>query len=243
MSLTAAAYLAAAADLPLLDPAHLPFRRAVVVAPHPDDESLGCGTLLAALAASNGAARVVFLTDGGASHPDSRAWPRQRLAALRRAEALAALTDLGHAAEAALFLDLPDAEAPALGEPGFAGAVAAVAAAAEAIDAEALAVTWRHDPHRDHEAAHAIARGAAGGRRLLEYPIWGWNLPAETVVAEAPPRGFRLDPTPHATAKRRAVGRHRSQLGLVVADDPGGFALDPPTLARFEGPEIFLEAP
>ena len=242
MSISAAAYLAAAAELPLLEASDLPFRRAVVVAPHPDDESLGCGTLLAALAASGGAVRVVFLTDGGASHPSSGTWPRQRLAHLRRTEALAALAELGHGPEAALFLDLPDAAAPGPGEAGFAAAVAAVAREAVRIDAEALVVTWRHDPHRDHEAAYAVARGAAGGRRLLEYPIWGWNLPAATVVAEAPPRGFRLDPTPHASAKRRAVERHRSQLGLVVADDPGGFALDPAVLARFEAPEIFLEA-
>ncbi len=44
----------------------------VVLAPHPDDESLGCGALLAAAFAGKGA-RVVCLTDGSGSHPGSRA--------------------------------------------------------------------------------------------------------------------------------------------------------------------------
>jgi len=38
---------------------------ALAIAPHPDDEVLGCGGLLAQLAASGAAVRVLFLSDGG----------------------------------------------------------------------------------------------------------------------------------------------------------------------------------
>ena len=38
---------------------------ALVLAPHQDDEVLGCGGLLAQLAAAGGAVRVLFLSDGG----------------------------------------------------------------------------------------------------------------------------------------------------------------------------------
>ncbi|RYF32509.1 MAG: hypothetical protein EOO26_11285, partial [Comamonadaceae bacterium] len=60
-------------------------RRAVVVAPHPDDEVLSVGGLLAMLS-NNGAARsddfvvtAITVTDGAASHTGSLEWPRSRL--------------------------------------------------------------------------------------------------------------------------------------------------------------------
>ena len=43
-------------------------RPLLVLAPHPDDESLGCGALLAHGLAGPGA-HVACLTDGAASHP------------------------------------------------------------------------------------------------------------------------------------------------------------------------------
>ena len=47
-------------------------KKILVVAPHPDDESLGCGGLIAKLAASGSAFCVLFVTDGGASHRTRR---------------------------------------------------------------------------------------------------------------------------------------------------------------------------
>lgn len=70
-------------------------RKALVVAPHPDDESLGCGGLLAMLAQRDCEVAVIFVTDGGASHPHSVSWSRTRLASKRQDEANAALLELG----------------------------------------------------------------------------------------------------------------------------------------------------
>ena len=87
----------------LIDPERHPLRpgdsvrtlgRTVVLAPHPDDESLGCGGLLARLAAHGVPARVVVVTDGAQSHPGSAAYPPERLRALREAEARAAVAAL-----------------------------------------------------------------------------------------------------------------------------------------------------
>src|SRR5690606_16204888 len=61
------------AAVTLVDPLSLPARRITVIAPHPDDESLGCGGLIAALAADGRAVQVVFVTDGAGSHPNSAA--------------------------------------------------------------------------------------------------------------------------------------------------------------------------
>ncbi|RYF32212.1 MAG: PIG-L family deacetylase, partial [Comamonadaceae bacterium] len=90
------------ARMPLATPAQLvpPGARAVVVAPHPDDEVLSVGGLLAMLS-NNGAARsddfvvtVIAVTDGAASHTGSLEWPRSRLLRERPRETERALAQL-----------------------------------------------------------------------------------------------------------------------------------------------------
>ena len=85
-------------------------RRVLVVAPHHDDEVLGCGGLLAQLAASGARIRVLFLTDGAAG-PGAPGEPDEvrAYAARRRAESARALEALGlSGADAGEHLELPD---------------------------------------------------------------------------------------------------------------------------------------
>ncbi len=73
----------------LLDAAHsfqfrplreqLEDRPFVVVAPHPDDESLACGGLIADACRQGLRGKVVIVSDGVGSHPNSRAYPPDRL--------------------------------------------------------------------------------------------------------------------------------------------------------------------
>lgn len=253
----AGAWLAAAErDLPLTaDLAALlgPSGGALVVAPHPDDESLGCGGLLAACAAAGRPARVVVVSDGAGSHPGSRAWPRDRLVAQRQAEARAAVAALGlDPARDILFLGQPDTAVPMAGA-GFDAAVAALVRGAGPAPGSVFA-PWRHDPHRDHTASFAIAAAAMqawpASTRLLAYPVWGlafahpipgFPLPPEPLLP-APPRGFRLDVTRHLPAKRRAVMAHASQVTALIEDDPAGFRLPAAALdLAFRPFELYLE--
>ncbi|UFN46900.1 PIG-L family deacetylase [Roseomonas sp. OT10] len=242
----AADWLRAAEALPLagLD-ALLPSGSALVLAPHPDDESLGCGGLLAALAAAGRPGRVVVMSDGAGSHPNSRTHPAPVLRALRRAEATEAVRALG--TPPPVFLDWPDGDVPIEG-PRFDRAVRAVAMAAEGFDT--LVATIPLDPHKDHVATWAIARAVAArsGLRLLGYPVWSWRhlypaiAPVEPVELPAPPRGRRLDVAAHLPAKRRAVAAHRSQTTRLIADDPDGFVLNEAVLAVLLRPyELYLE--
>jgi LmbE family N-acetylglucosaminyl deacetylase len=240
----AADFLAAAEALPFVGlDALVGSGGLVVVAPHPDDESLGCGGLIAAARAQGRPVRLVVVSDGCGSHPNSRAYPPARLRALREAETRDAAAALGLPAADVQFLGLPDARVPGTG-PQAAAAARAIAAAAHAVGAGAVFVTWRHDPHCDHAAAAALvdlARPAMPGVRVLAYPVWGWTLPAQTEVGP-PPRGARLDVTANLAAKARAVAAHRSQTTGLIDDDPTGFRLDATMLARFARPfEIFLE--
>jgi choline dehydrogenase-like flavoprotein len=52
----------------------------VVLAPHQDDETLGCGGLLSAASEAGLKPRVIYLSDGGASHRNSPTWVLDKLA-------------------------------------------------------------------------------------------------------------------------------------------------------------------
>lgn len=231
-------------NLPLVTLDELGMSGLVIVAPHPDDESLGCGGLIASARAAGIDVRIVVVSDGTGSHPNSQEYPHNRLRALRESEALAAVSELGVSADAVQFLRLPDRSVPSVG-PEAEAAIKAIAVAADACKASHMAVTWQHDPHRDHRATFALATAARDHRsnlRLLAYPIWGFTLPPDEVLDDTRPRGFRFDMEDHLPAKRHAIAAHRSQISRLISDDPHGFMLSPADLARFNRPyEIYLD--
>ena len=217
----------------------------LILAPHPDDESLGCGGLIAASVQAGAPPFVLVLTDGTGSHPGSRTHPPRRLRSLREQEALDAVTILGLGPDRLGFLGLVDTQSPMDG-PAFDAAVTAVAALAIRTGAGSVLAPWAHDPHSDHESAHRIATAAAheAGLVHLSYPVWGWTLPPDAELASAAPQGFRLDITAQLPLKRRAIAAHRSQYAGLITDDPGGFVLPPGLLAVFDRPyETFVTPP
>lgn len=214
----------------------------LVLAPHPDDETLGCGGLIAQAAASGQGVHVLVLTDGTGSHPDSAAYPAPRLRRVREGESREAARVLGLAPERVAFLGLRDTRAPKAG-PAAERAAAAIAAHAVQCGARVFFSAWRHDPHGDHLAGSILARRAAAltGAALFEYPVWGWTLPGRRLLPADPISGFRLDISAQVAAKRRAIACHRSQLGQVITDDPGGFTMAPGFVDLFTSPvETFV---
>ena len=220
----------------------------LVLSPHPDDETLGCGGLLAAAGKAGIPAYVMILTDGAASHPRSRSYPPARLTALRRDEARRAVACLGMLEDHLRFLDLPDAATPSAGAD-FDAAVEAIVRLARETEAATLFVTWGHDPHCDHETACAMARVAqsilAAGRpgfRLWAYPVWGLHLPEDAAIDQDRPTGFRLDIEDERDAKLRAIQCYASQMTDLIDDDPDAFCFTPAQLSPFLGDrEIYFE--
>ena len=239
----------------VLDAAHsFPFRPlremledrpSIVVAPHPDDESLGCGGLIVDAGRQAIRGKVVIVSDGAGSHPNSKAYPPDRLTALREEEAKRAGAELGLKPEDMLFLRLPDRLVPFEGEEAE-RAIGAIADYVREIGAGSLFVSWRYDPHCDHEACYRIARAVqrrAGKVRLFEYVVWGHTLPPSTEV-DPIRSGFRISIDHEAQEKkRRAIAAHRSQTTDLIDDDPAGFLFSQIDLAHFEGPyEFFFES-
>ncbi len=172
--------------------------RAVVVAPHPDDEILMVGGLLQQLSRVGRAVLLIAVTDGTASHAGSPIWPPERLARERPMESRAALQKLGLRSVAMLRLGLPDGALSRL-RLGLADQLARVLAPTDVVF-----TTWRHDGHPDHEAAGYACAAAAHrvGAALVEVPVWGWHWghPGDVRFPWHRARRFDLD---EATVQRK----------------------------------------
>jgi LmbE family N-acetylglucosaminyl deacetylase len=240
----AGTFLAAARSLPFADVMEITEGRALVLAPHPDDESLGCGGLIAECCARGTPPVVAVLTDGAASHPHSATWPPPRLRALRQRETIAATGLLGLHPDNVVFLGYPDTRAPAEGE-ALAEAAERVAMLLREHGCRSVLASWRHDPHCDHLAAHRIAALAArrAGVAHRSFPVWGLTLDAAHDIPARPPSGMRLDVSRHLPAKRLAIRAHQSQHAGIIDDDPTGFQMQPGFMALFGTPEIYLDVP
>jgi len=146
---------------------------ALVFAPHPDDEALGCGGTIALKAAAGAPITVVIMTDGRASHAGRI--DAARLVALRREETLNAAQCLGLRAQDVVFLDFPDHELSAHA----AEAQARVAALLAEHTPAQVYVPHRRDRLEDHVATFDIVQAAlkrhAAVVRVFEYPVWLWN--------------------------------------------------------------------
>lgn len=218
----------AQADLPRLD-LRRPPARTVVVAPHPDDEVLGVGGLVALLAAVGSAVEVLAVTDGEASNPGGSIRP-DVLAVMRIAETRDALDRLGPGIGVA-HLHLPDGGADALEQP----VVEALQLGAD----DWLLGPWALDGHPDHEAVGRACATAASraGARLLAYPVWAWEWTRPGVDGLPWARALQVDlPTRVQAAKARAVAQFVSQtrpLGPLPQDAP---VLPDHVLAHFERP-------
>jgi len=220
----------------------------VVIAPHPDDETLGCGGLIGALVDKGVEVHTVFVTDGSSSHRNSATWPASRIAELREDEATRALERLGAGRQPRTFLRLKDAAMPQKGEPAYEEAVNRVASILYQSEATLLLVPWRRDPHCDHRDSWSMAIDAIGRSGLeptvLEYAIWLEELGA---TADFPLAGevevVTFEAAGMVDRKHAALNAHASQLGQVILDDPDGFSLTDDTISRLIRPyEVFWRA-
>ena len=223
-------------------------RRILVVAPHPDDDILGCGETLETAFASGDDVHIAYVTDGAASHPLSRRFPPARLATLREAEATEAIRRLGGDASALHFLRLADGTLDALSTADRSLTIERIRSLIAALRAEFVFLPWRRDPHPDHIAVSHLVREAARGvdcaPRLLEYPVW---LPIRGTPADEPTADEVVPIVFESRAgardrKRSALLAHRSQTTGLIDDDRSGFSMDAALIERFLSmPETFYE--
>ncbi|WPO97993.1 PIG-L family deacetylase [Pseudomonas sp. HR96] len=201
------------AELPAISAAELvPVgKRAVIVAPHPDDEVLGCGGLLQQLAELGRSILIISVTDGSASHPGSALWPSQRLSVVRPQESAQALHRLGLPLHSLQWLR------GGFADSGVAGQEAELREFLERYlrADDVVFSTWREDGHTDHEAVGRASHQAAQacGCTFHELPIWTWHWasPEDSQVPWYRARKLHLSPQMVAR-KRHAAHAFASQL-------------------------------
>ncbi|QHV97676.1 PIG-L family deacetylase [Spirosoma endbachense] len=228
-----------------IDPAEL--GELLVIAPHPDDESLGCGGTIALLRQQGYSVHVLFVSDGTMSHPNSWAYPAERLRQLRESEAVDALRILHVLPDTITFMRQKDTQVPMPDSAGFSDSVDFVYELIRQVNPKTVLVPWRRDPHRDHRASWQILMAALGRfsspPRILEYLIWLWELGDENDMPRADEMKVWCVPIEKVMDQRRqAIASHRSQVSRLIHDDPTAFYLSPELLTHFDAPrELFLE--
>lgn len=204
-------------------------RAVVILVPHPDDEVLGCGLLIARLVRAGVRVVIVALTDGDASHPGSLRWPPAALAKVRRAELRRALQRLGAARAGVRFMGWHD------GGVSSEARQLRIAALCHAIGAGLILAASAEDHHPDHKACFAIGTGVA---RRSNVPLVGYAVWSRLSDIRAHPIRDR-----HLAAKRWAIAAHRSQVSDYIHDAPDGFRLADAALRQFIGePERYTRA-
>jgi LmbE family N-acetylglucosaminyl deacetylase len=159
-----------------LDPAMLMAGRVLVLAPHQDDEVLGCGGVLASLGDAR-SVHVAYATDGSASPVPPNGNDQlesQMLRKVRRHEALRALRVLGVPDNNAHFLDLPDSRLAQHGDELARRLNDVVLQVAP----ERVFVPFRYDQNPDHGALYRAAidvlgaAPASGAMEIVEYFVY-----------------------------------------------------------------------
>jgi len=211
-------------------------RSCLVLAPHPDDETLGCGATIIRKLATGALVRVVIVTDGRHSpRPDKLSI--DAFVKIREEEARRACAILGLSAEDITFLRFEDgrlADHRRLLRDRLLDLL-------ETINPEEVFVSSIIDNHPDHRVLAELARELGQLRpdrpsRLYEYPIWFWDPRLwrvrdllELRICIVRMDGFRV-------RKRKAIAAYRSQVTNFTGERDGA-ALRRGFLRQFLGPE------
>lgn len=179
--------------------------RVVVLAPHMDDETIGCGGTLARHVDAGADVTVIFLTDGRQGSPrvqsasgEERAAAERELVIERKAEAQLALAALG--VKHIEYLDAPDTRLESDGD--VAGKLGTLL---ETLRPDRVYLPFFLEQHPDHRAASRVLVDAVAGRALSfechGYEVWTPLLPNTKVW---------IDTT--FDRKKAAMAHYRSQL-------------------------------
>lgn len=219
--------------------------RVLILAPHPDDETLACGGVIARTVARGGHVVLAVATDG--RHGDERVAP-QEMAARRDRELTEAVRVLGLASGDVIQLGFEDATLAA-NEAALADAVRTLVER-ERPDVVLGPCPW--DLHPDHAAlGRCLPRWSEDGPAVLGYLVWGWDQPLRLLrraTRDGPERASRrparrwpvaVDVTDLLETKAAALRCHRSQFtpdARLAGRAVGGTGpLDSAFLARFGG--------
>lgn len=174
----------------------------LVLAPHPDDETLGAGGLIARLCGKGVPVIVVALTDGENAYADT-----QNMGDIRVHEQVEALYRLGVPESMVRRLRLPDRDVSAYEDRLVNSLLPMVEAGMH------LVAPWERDFHPDHEVAGRVAVRVAQikGAILTSYLFWTWHRGVPDMLEGLSVEKVSLTDAELQT-KRYALEAHASQF-------------------------------
>jgi LmbE family N-acetylglucosaminyl deacetylase len=196
--------------------------RILVVAPHPDDESLGTAGLLQRIFAQKVAVRILYVTNGDNNPWAQRYWERRwrigpaeriRWGRRRREEALAAITVLGGERDSAKFLNLPDLGTTALLMEGSSELLSSLADEIQHWQPTFALIPAKFDAHPDHSAVSVAFSTALESIGTSPMRIWEYLVHAPRLPIMQTPIELLLN-AEEVECKRRAILCHETQVAL-----------------------------
>lgn len=178
--------------------------RTVIVAPHPDDETLGTGGLIETLRQLDTEVTIVAVTDGENAYPNEE---DLGLGQVRRQEQTEALKALGVDTDHIIRLRLPDGDVSHYENR-------LIELLIPLIDERThIVAPWTGDFHPDHEACGRAAEQAASqsGASISSYFFWTWHRGTPEATSALKLRALPLNISA-IERKSEALQKHRSQL-------------------------------
>jgi len=188
----------------------------LVIAPHPDDGTLGCGALIARRRLDGLVVHELVVTDGSASHPRHPTESPERIAELRHAEECEAMRRLGVDEARLHFLNATDGMLNKLSSSEAEAIERGILAVLVSVRPDEILVPCRFDGSSEHDACFGLVSRALAKAdirpRVLEYPIWSWWNPLRTFRTVGTARRiWRVPTTGTLIAKRQALAAYVSQ--------------------------------
>jgi len=182
----------------------------LVIAPHPDDDVIGAGGMMALLAQSGRAVFSLYVTDGRNS-PAVPAAGKKEVAGLRQREALAALKIVK--ARGALFLNY---SSRSLTDTKGCAAVNDIGEALSFFRPGSVYVPAPFDRHQTHRTVLNLTLTALRSirgfdPRLFGYSVWGGVYGVRGLQA--------VDISGVVKLKRKAIRKHSSQIAFKAYDE------------------------
>lgn len=148
-------------------------KRTLIIAPHPDDETFGCGGLITQKIQNGANVSILFLTNGEKS---LQSVPEAELKQMRRESAINAAKLLGVSKRNIHWMDLPDGAISRLGTPAFDDARDNLLKIIQTLEVEEVYATHYLDGWSDHIAAYELALEALkkSGQEIDLYLYWVW---------------------------------------------------------------------
>jgi LmbE family N-acetylglucosaminyl deacetylase len=216
----------------------------LVLAPHSDDETLGCGALLADTAAGGSMIHVAYFTDSAGSHRSLPEVDVANLAERRRAEAVQAMKLAGIPEGRLHWLGAPDGRLKDLTPAEQSEWRQTLARLLRGVGPGAILLPCRDDGSSEHEAMFRLLVSALPREqapRILEFPVWSWWNPRFLwpQLGRAD-KIWRHPVAGRAALKRSMLACYESQVrALPPATEP---SLSPEFLAAFAtSHEFFFE--